>query len=263
MTTSAPPRFDDAPLSAVADFHRASSRHSWDRADTPFRPTAPSTQALPPAALPDNALSACIAGRLSCRRFDQAAALPAAALSSLLHLSYGHLGMVETLQQTLETRPVPSASGFYPLAFLVFARAVENLPAAIYRYDPSAQSLSAIAALPDAPTMMQVFLQQPWAAQAPAIVVMTGQPQAVVGRYHARGYRFLLLECGHVGQNLLLGAAALGLAGCPLGGFEDYRLCCAAGLDAEREWPLYAVALGSPDPAHLSDLRTPQVYAQP
>lgn len=253
-------RYGPMPLAKMAAFHRASSRHSWDHADTPFRPAPSAEVPLQPAAMPDASLSSCISARLSCRRFDPAAALTMVDLSNLLHLAYGQLGPADTMQQVLETRPVPSASGLYALELLVIAQSVDDLPGAIYRYDTSVGSLRAIAALPAARDMSHIFLDQPWVAQAPAIIVMTGKPQAVAARYHERAYRFLLLECGHVGQNLALGTAALGLASCPVGGFEDYRLCCAAGLAAEQEWPLYALAIGHADPEHAADLRTPSAY---
>ena len=55
---------------------------------------------------------------------------------------------------------------------------------------------------------------------------------AVFGRtrfkYGQRGYRFALLEAGHVAQNVVLAAAALGVAALPLGGYYD------AQVDARR-----------------------------
>jgi nitroreductase len=40
----------------------------------------------------------------------------------------------------------------------------------------------------------------------------------VTAKYSERGYRFLLLEAGHLMQNLCLLSASLGLATLPLGG---------------------------------------------
>lgn len=251
-----------AALATMAAFHRASSRHSWSGPETPHLGCARVEVALDTAPLPETRLSHCIEARLSCRRFDTANSPALAEFSQLLHLSYGQLGAVRTMQQVLDTRPVPSASGLYPLELCVFARAVEGLPPAIYRYDSTRHSLGTVAALPPPESLQQIFLQQDWVAEAPAVIVMAGRPDAGAHRYHARAYRFLLLECGHLGQNMMLGAQALGLASCPVGGFEDYRLCCAAGLAAD-EWPLYAMAVGRPDPAHDADLRTPEAYPSP
>ena len=43
-------------------------------------------------------------------------------------------------------------------------------------------------------------------------------------KYGLRGYRFALLEAGHVMQNAVLAAAALALPALPVGGFYDRRL---------------------------------------
>jgi SagB-type dehydrogenase family enzyme len=71
---------------------------------------------------------------------------------------------------------------------------------------------------------------------------------AIFGRarfkYGLRGYRFALLEAGHVAQNLLLAAAALGLAAVPLGAFYDRRTDEFLRLDGVNESTLYTVALG-------------------
>ena len=73
---------------------------------------------------------------------------------------------------------------------------------------------------------------------------------AVFGRtrfkYGLRGYRFALLEAGHVGQNVLLAATALGLAAVPLGGYYDRRTDEFLGLDGVNESTLYTVAVGCP-----------------
>jgi SagB-type dehydrogenase family enzyme len=71
---------------------------------------------------------------------------------------------------------------------------------------------------------------------------------AIFGRtrfkYGLRGYRFALLEAGHVAQNVLLAATALGLAAVPLGAFYDRRTDTFLALDGVNESTLYAIAVG-------------------
>ena len=70
---------------------------------------------------------------------------------------------------------------------------------------------------------------------------------AIFGRsrfkYGLRAYRFALLETGHVGQNVLLAATALGLAAVPLGGYYDRRADEFLGLDGVNESTLYTIAV--------------------
>ena len=64
-------------------------------------------------------------------------------------------------------------------------------------------------------------------------------------KYGERGYRFALLECGHIAQNLLLAAEAEGLAAVPIGGFVDDMINDLMGLDGVSEAVVYVVLAGS------------------
>lgn len=65
-------------------------------------------------------------------------------------------------------------------------------------------------------------------------------------KYGLRAYRFTLLEAGHVMQNLLLTAQALGLGAVPIGGYYDRRLDEWLGVDGRNESTLYTAAIGIP-----------------
>ena len=57
-------------------------------------------------------------------------------------------------------------------------------------------------------------------AESAAVVVATAVFWRSRFKYGARAYRFALLEAGHLGQSLLLAAAALDVATTPVGGFS-------------------------------------------
>jgi SagB-type dehydrogenase family enzyme len=63
-------------------------------------------------------------------------------------------------------------------------------------------------------------------------------------KYGLRGYRFALIEAGHVMQNAVLAAAALGIAARPLGGYYDRLLDALVGADSLDEASVYALLLG-------------------
>ncbi len=63
-------------------------------------------------------------------------------------------------------------------------------------------------------------------------------------QYGPRGYRFALLEAGHLVQNALLAAAALRFEALPLGGFYDRELDDVVGADGLDEASVYALLLG-------------------
>jgi SagB-type dehydrogenase family enzyme len=65
-----------------------------------------------------------------------------------------------------------------------------------------------------------------------------------MARYGQRGLRFALLEAGHLAQNLVLVATALGWSSITLGGFYDDELAIAAGLDGVSQLPVYLLPMG-------------------
>ena len=63
-------------------------------------------------------------------------------------------------------------------------------------------------------------------------------------KYGDRGYRYMLFEAGHVGQNLNLSCLALGLDSCNIGGVFDDELKGICKMESDTEHLLYAIALG-------------------
>jgi SagB-type dehydrogenase family enzyme len=85
------------------------------------------------------------------------------------------------------------------------------------------------------------------AAGAAAVIVVSAVFWRSRFKYGLRGYRFVLLEAGHVAQNILLAAAALGLAAVPLGGFYDRRVDELLGVNGVDESALYLLCVGLPE----------------
>ncbi len=102
-----------------------------------------------------------------------------------------------------------------------------------------------------------MFLGQPYLVQAAAIVVITAVVERSLWKYDDRGYRYIMLEAGHVAQNINLCAAGLGLASLNLGGFFDEDVMALLKLDPDRELVLYGIALGHSEVADRLESRQP------
>ncbi|MGH2970915.1 MAG: SagB/ThcOx family dehydrogenase [Gaiellaceae bacterium] len=188
-------------------------------------PQLPATD-LPRPLRPHCSLWSALERRRSRRAF--AGELGADQLATLLDAAYGI--------RAGNRRTVPSAGALYPLEIHVAIRS-----RGMYRYDPELHALE------------EHDLCDPW----PALEAACPLPEllengfaallllAVFGRtrfkYGQRGYRFALLEAGHVAQNVALAAAALGLPALPLGGFYDAQLDELVGADGVEESVVYAV----------------------
>ena len=63
-------------------------------------------------------------------------------------------------------------------------------------------------------------------------------------RYQERAYRYVLLEAGHISQNIYLVATALGLGTCAIGAFHDQGYDQIIGVDGEKESVIYLMPVG-------------------
>jgi SagB-type dehydrogenase family enzyme len=140
-------------------------------------------------------------------------------------------------------RPVPSAGALYPLELYVIATAVNGLDRGIYHFNPFRLRLARLA--PFAWHRVRAALVEPAVLdQTSALVVVTAVfPRSRV-KYGQRGYRFALLEAGHLVQNAVLAATELGLRALPLGGFHDRLLDQIIGVDSLDEAAVHALVLG-------------------
>ena len=159
-------------------------------------------------------------------------------LATIVQLAYGAratpLGM---------RRPVPSAGALYPLELYVLAPDVRGLAPGIYHYDPYRHSLEALGVL-DRAAFDGAWYEPDVAGRAAAVCVLTAVFARTRCKYDLRGYRFALLEAGHVAQNILLAATAVGSAALPYGGAYDRRLDALLGVDGLHESTVHVVFLG-------------------
>ena len=65
-------------------------------------------------------------------------------------------------------------------------------------------------------------------------------------KYGARGYRYVLLEAGHVAQTICLLAAEQQLGSLCMGGFWDARLNAFLKFDGTTQAVVYCVGVGHP-----------------
>ena len=83
-----------------------------------------------------------------------------------------------------------------------------------------------------------------------AIRLVTGKPWVEArgfrccDKYGKLGYRYILLEAGHIGQNMYLVSEALGLKCCALGGTRDENLEKLIDIDGVTEAVVYGFAVG-------------------
>lgn len=190
---------------------------------------------LPPPRQPRCSLWAALDRRRSRRDFT-GAALSRRSLATLLDAGYG--------LRAGNRRAVPSGGALYPLELHVAAHEVEGVGAGVYRYDPRRHALDELDRSDPWPRL-HAACPFPGLLDGAAAVLLV---LAVFGRtrfkYGQRGHRFVLLEAGHVVQNVVLAATALELPALPLGGFYDAQVDALLDADGVEESVVYGVVLG-------------------
>lgn len=166
-------------------------------------------------------------------------ALSATQLSTLLHGAYGVTG--ELGNHRLYTSP--SAGGLHPIDVYVVLDGIDGLPDGTHHFDPVEASLVHLTDR-DREAFAAAALQGEELRACPALLVVAGCFWRSRFKYGQRGLRFVMLEAGHVAQNVSLVATAMGLGSRLFGGFLDDEMADLLDLDGVNEAPLYLVALG-------------------
>ncbi len=136
-------------------------------------------------------------------------------------------------------RTAPSAGGILPFTLLVAT------PDGLFAYEPAEHRLRRQVAKDVRPELQAGSLDQECVGAAPAVFVLVAELLAMRAKYAGRAEFYVTLEAGHIAQNLLLQATALGLGGVPVGAFHERLISVALHLPAVAR-PLYLVPIGHP-----------------
>ena len=134
-------------------------------------------------------------------------------------------------------RTAPSAGALYPLRLMVAT--AEGL----FAYLPKRHALEQVGTTDIRSALETAALHQECVGSAGAVFVVCGDISITAAKYRARAERYVWIEAGHVGQNILLQATALGLGAVPVGAFEDAAIGRALHLSAGWR-PLYILPVG-------------------
>ena len=136
-------------------------------------------------------------------------------------------------------RTSPSAGALYPLElYVVTAEGVE-------RYIPQRHAMEKHMEGDLRPKLQAAALDQSCVGQAPAVFVVTGVVSRTAQKYGRRAMRYVLIEVGHVSQNLLLQATAMGLGTVPVGAMREEEVSKILSLPADHT-PLFLIPIGAP-----------------
>jgi SagB-type dehydrogenase family enzyme len=210
----------------------------------------PGRRVLEELRLPEAAstpLTALVAERRSCRAFAERE-MTLETVAALLAAGYGVVDG-SPAGPGLQRRAVPSAGGLFPLEIFAILRQVNGVPDGLYRYVAPGHSLQLLRVGDLLMPLADAFYTYPFIRGCNLVLMMAAVFQRTQKKYGPRGYRYILIEAGHVGQNVCLRAVELGLSTLCMGGFVDSRLVATLGLDPRRGGVVYTLAAGYAAPS--------------
>ena len=126
----------------------------------------------------------------------------------------------------------------------------------IYHYNVKEHFLEALATEPEYLESLKEGLYYPWSREAAVIFLITAVWDRNMMKYQDRGYRIILMEAGHMAQNLALIAAALGIGCCNSVGFHNQRIDEVLDIEQEDENSLYMALLGKMNKCRIFNLKS-------
>lgn len=160
----------------------------------------------------------------------------------LLSSSSGLINLGKSIDDS--RRPYPSAGARYPLEVYPLIQNCNGIDKGLYHYNVKENVLELLLKEDLGKWLIKVTGGEKWVEKAAVVFIITGVLDRTRVKYSDRGYRYVLLETGHLGQNICLLATEIGLGSCCVGGFIDHEVNKLLDIDLQKEVALYMIAIG-------------------
>ncbi|NPV69307.1 MAG: SagB/ThcOx family dehydrogenase [Firmicutes bacterium] len=200
-----------------------------------------------PSPLPSPGLEEAVFRRRSIRDYS-GQPLSLDEFGRVLFFSGGITGKIVSGDVTIPLRASASAGALYPIELYPVVVAVDSLEPGVYHYDVEGNALELLRPGHYRNHLFEDCHRQDMILNASAIIVMTAMFARTKIKYGERGYRYILLDAGHLAQNIYLECTALGLGCATVGGFMDDNVNRLIGVDGLQESAVYIAVIGKTAP---------------
>ena len=199
-----------------------------------------------PAAETDGDFARILLQRRTWRRFAREP-VDLSSFSTLLHLTAGiQQWVVGPANQKVALKTSPSGGARHPIEVYALVLDVRGLKRGLYHYVSDRHALERLKTRSRSWRVERYLPMQSWYNGASALVFFTAIFARDQWRYeHARAYRAVLIEAGHMCQTCCLTATWLGLAPFCSMALAESALEKDLGLDGVTESVLYAAGIGT------------------
>ncbi len=177
--------------------------------------------------------------RKSTRNFDKKSKVCLNELTDLLTWSYAISDKYDALKNL-----APSAGARYPVEIHIINKNIEGLKRGIYHYNHKTRIIELTNDIEMSDDdLASCCLNQSFIYNSSAVICLCADFYRTISKYGDRGYRYVFIDAGHIGQNLYLMAAKKDIGIVGIGGFEDQKLKNLLSLPMS-EYPIYLFAVG-------------------
>lgn len=251
-----------ARLEAAVDRHGSVPPHFSRRDDAIARVE------LPVPAF-DDTFAQVLKSRRTTRHFDLDAWLSLADFNRVLFGSYGTHGIRELATGVVAVKRTSASGGsLHPIDAYPLVIRVEGLQPGIYHYDAGAHALNLLRAMDEAEARTfatEASIGQAYFAESHACVFQVARYDRNSWKYrrHAKAYKAVLLDAGHLSQTFYLLAAERGLGAFYTAAVNDADLAVAFGLDTMSSGVIGMHGVGIADLSRNALHFRPEPYIPP
>jgi SagB-type dehydrogenase family enzyme len=141
-------------------------------------------------------------------------------------------------------RTAPSAGALHPIDTYLVVNRVQGLKPGIYFLHVENFSLELKREGDFSREIAGAALGQEMATEAAVVFVWVAVIRRSSQKYRQRAYRYIYLDCGHIGQNLYLAATAMNLGCCGVAAFFDDEVNGLVEVDGREETAIYLATVG-------------------
>ncbi|MFW9918183.1 MAG: SagB/ThcOx family dehydrogenase [Candidatus Thorarchaeota archaeon] len=183
-----------------------------------------------------------IARRKSHRVFTE----EALTLEELSFLLWSTQGVREVDKNKVWTkRAAPSGGGRQPFETYLLVNNIEGLACGVYRYLPIEHKLVVVSnELPAAEELMEKAWYQNFIGKSAVVFVWAAIPYKTEWRYSLISYKDILIEAGHICQNLYLACEGIGAGTCAIAAYEQTTIDELIRVDGQDEMTVYISPVG-------------------
>ena len=211
------------------------------------KPVQPGAELIPlpkanAATLTQTDIFACIKRRRSVRKYVR----ESLSLEELSFLLWTTQGVQRVFGNNYSTfRPVPSGGARHPFETYILVQNVAGLEVGVYRYLALSHELQFLFPVHDLPEQLRrISPRQSFIREGAVVFAWSCLPYRGEWRYHMAAHKCMLIDVGHLCQNLYLACTAIGCGACAVGDYDQEFLDDFLGLSGEDEYVVYIAPVG-------------------